>query len=67
MPIDNLPRNLRDCREAAGLTQLELANASGMKRECVARLEIGGRARPNCETLERLAVALGVTVDRLLK
>jgi excisionase family DNA binding protein len=50
---------LRVLREAAGLTQIELAAASGLAHETVSRLELGRQsARP--ESVRKLSRALGI-------
>jgi transcriptional regulator with XRE-family HTH domain len=56
---------LRTLREAAGLTQLELAARSEVTHETISRLELGRRS-PRAETIERLARALGVTPAELI-
>jgi transcriptional regulator with XRE-family HTH domain len=50
---------LRELREAAGLTQGELAERAGLTRVGVAQLEIG-RRKPAWETVLVLCDALGV-------
>lgn len=45
-------------RTQAGLTQTELAERMGTTQSAIARME-GGGARPNLETLEKLASAVG--------
>ena len=45
-------------RAQAGLTQSELAERMGTTQSAIARME-GGGARPNLETLEKLATAVG--------
>jgi excisionase family DNA binding protein len=50
---------LRHLREAAGLTQLELAAVTGRTHEAISRLE-WGRCAPMAETVRRLAQALRV-------
>ena len=50
---------LRMLREAAGLTQLELAAASGLRHETLSRLELG-RQGASAETVRALARALRV-------
>ena len=57
---------LAEARRARGFTQEQLAAASGVHRVTIARLETGAVA-PNLKTLERLAVALGVSIDRLIE
>jgi transcriptional regulator with XRE-family HTH domain len=50
---------LRSLREAAGLTQLDLAANSGVTHETISRLELARRG-PRAETVRRLAAALDV-------
>jgi excisionase family DNA binding protein len=52
-------RRLRALREAAGLSQLALAAASGVPHEIISLLETGRRA-PRATTVPKLAQALGV-------
>ena len=58
-------RRIRDARRKIGMTQLELATATGIRRPNVARLERGGNT-PTLETLQRVAAALGVSVASLV-
>jgi transcriptional regulator with XRE-family HTH domain len=53
------PRRLREFRERASFSQMELAERSGVSRATIADLELGKRgARP--KTRRKLAKALGV-------
>ena len=63
--VRNIAR-LADVRQAHGMTQEELAKASGVHRVTIARIETG-EVSPMAETLKRLADALGVLVDDLMK
>ena len=56
---------LREVREAAGLTQLQLAAASGLTHEAISNLETGKRA-PQAATVQALARALGVEPERFV-
>jgi excisionase family DNA binding protein len=56
---------LRALREAAGLTQLQLAAASGLTHEAISNLETGKRA-PYAATVRQLAQALGVVPERFV-
>lgn len=49
-------------RLAAGLTQQQLASESGIAQGDISRIE-RGQSNPTTETLEALAVPLGVTLD----
>lgn len=59
--------NLKRLRAARGLTQEQLANAAGLNRVSLARLETGEMTNPSLDTLERLATALGVSVLDMLR
>jgi excisionase family DNA binding protein len=56
---------LRALREAAGLTQLELAAKSGITHEAISNLEVGRRT-PYAETVRKLARALRVEPGRFV-
>ena len=56
---------LAQVRQARGMTQEQLAEASGVHRVTIARIETG-EVSPKAETLKRLADALGVLVDDLM-
>jgi predicted ATPase/DNA-binding XRE family transcriptional regulator len=52
---------LRQLREAAGLTQEELAERAGLSRKAISVLERGDRKRPYPHTVRSLADALGLS------
>lgn len=58
-------RRLRQFRREAGLTQVGLAEKSGVDPNTIARLERGEHT-PSHPTLKRLAEALRVTISDLL-
>jgi transcriptional regulator with XRE-family HTH domain len=53
---------LKQLRESAGISQLELATRAGMNQFTVAKLEQGQR-EPSLETAQALARALGVSLS----
>lgn len=57
---------LREIREAKGMTQAELAEAAGVRRATVSDIETEKTRRVDLETLEKLAVALGVNAALLI-
>jgi len=59
-------RNLRQAREAAGLTQYGLAKASSFARGLIAKLETEA-TNVKLDTITRLAKALGLTEIELLR
>lgn len=48
-------------REAAGLSQRDLAAAAGVPQRTIARVELGDNT--SIDTLSKIAVALGKTLD----
>jgi len=65
-PRHHLSRNIRRLRAAAGLTQYELAQASGVTPSTIARIESDSEIGTTLTTATRLAGALGCTVDDLI-
>lgn len=55
---------LHRLRQKAGLTQLELAQKANVTPVTISRIE-NGHVLPNLVTLERLAAALNVPIERL--
>lgn len=51
---------LRAARKRAGLTQVELATASGVDQTAISKLEVGTIANPGFDTVLKLANALDV-------
>lgn len=62
---DRLARNVRQLRQARGLTQQQIAKISGLPRATCANLE-SGSANPTLGVLHRLALALGVSLEELI-
>jgi predicted ATPase/DNA-binding CsgD family transcriptional regulator/DNA-binding XRE family transcriptional regulator len=57
---DRFAERLRRLREAAGLTQEELAERAGLTGKGISALERGERTRPYPQTVRALAAALGL-------
>lgn len=56
---------VKELREAKGMTQMELAEKSGISRGTICALEGGQKMSVNTNTLIRIADALGVSMDAL--
>jgi DNA-binding XRE family transcriptional regulator len=56
---------LAEIRRGKGWTQEQLAGESGVNRVTIARYETG-KTVPKIDTLQRLAVALGVQIDEIV-
>ena len=65
MEIETVRYNVRMLREAAGLDQKDLAAKARVSTAYVSRLEAGNTQAPRLPELQRVAEALGVTVDDL--
>jgi len=63
---DNLARNIKQLREARGLTQQQMARASGVPRPTWANLE-SGAANPTLAVLIKVAQALQVRLEELIE
>lgn len=59
-------RNLQTIRKKCGMTQGQLAAASGIHRVTIAKYE-SGQVTPSVDNAERLATALNVTLDDLME
>ena len=62
----NLGKIIRTKREAKGLTQVELAENSGVDRNYIGMVERGER-NPSFLSLQKIAKGLGLTVNELIK
>ncbi len=66
LPVSpHLARNLKQLREAQGLTQQQCSNAAGIPRPTWANLE-SGAANPTLAVLVKVAAALRVSVEELI-
>jgi predicted ATPase/DNA-binding XRE family transcriptional regulator len=63
MTVERFADHLRRHRQAAGLTQEELAERSGLSVRGISDLERGVKQRPHPETVRLLATALGLPPD----
>jgi DNA-binding XRE family transcriptional regulator len=57
--LDDLLKQLKDAREAKGLSLADLTQLTGMDRSALSKLETGQRPNPTVETLVRYAEAVG--------
>jgi transcriptional regulator with XRE-family HTH domain len=60
-------RNVRAVRDEQLLSQRELAERSGVAKITIATLELGRSAHPRRRTVEKLANALSVSADTLIR
>ena len=63
----NLAKNVKKLREAKGLSQEKLARLADVANNTIIKIEAGKNQNPTLETLKKVAQALGVSVDDLIK
>lgn len=63
---EKLGKNLKRIRTEKGVSQADIANSLKVSRGFVSNLE-NGKTNPTLATITRVADALGVTTDELLK
>lgn len=66
MLIDVFAENVRFYRKAAGLSQEELANKSGLHRTYIGGIECANR-NASLKSIEKIAAALGIAPSLLLQ
>ena len=63
----NLSKNVKKLREAKGLSQEKLARLADVANNTLIKMETGENKNPTLETLKKVAKALEVSVDDLIK
>ena len=63
----NLSKNIKRLREAKGLSQEKLARLADVANNTLIKMETGENKNPTLETLKKVAKALEVSVDDLIK
>lgn len=63
----NLAKNVKRLREAKGLSQEKLARLADVANNTLIKMETGENKNPTLETLKKVAQALEVSVDDLIK
>lgn len=63
----NLSKNIKKLREVKGLSQEKLARLADVANNTLIKMETGENKNPTLETLKKVAKALGVSVDDLIK
>lgn len=63
----NLSNNIKKLREAKGLSQEKLARLADIANNTLIKMESGENKNPTLDTLKKVAKALVVSVDDLIK
>ena len=65
--ISPIGKNIKKLRKQKGLSQDRLSKLADISYNTVIKLESGGITNPSIDTLQKIAKALNVSVDDLLK
>jgi len=65
--ISPIGKNIKKLRKQKGLSQDRLSKLADISYNTVIKLESGGIINPSIDTLQKLAKALNVSVDDLIK
>lgn len=64
--VQRFAKNMKSIREAKDMSQGDIFRATKIERAYISNLE-AGKQNPTLETIEKIAVALGVEVSELTK
>ena len=64
---NNIAKNIKKLRQSMKLSQDKLSKIADVSYNSIIKLETGGITNPTIETLQKIAKALEVQVDDLLK
>jgi len=65
--MSNITKNLRKLREAKELSQEKLARLADVANNTIIKIESGKNQNPTLDTLKKIAKALEISVDELIK
>ena len=65
--MSTIGKNIKKFRQDKGLSQDRLSKLADLSLNTVVKIELGESPNPTIETIQRIAKALDVSVDDLLK
>jgi len=65
--MSNITKTLRKLRVARGLSQEKLARLADVANNTIIKIEAGKNQNPTLDTLKKIAKALDVSIDDLIK
>jgi transcriptional regulator with XRE-family HTH domain len=65
--ILNVAKNIKKYRKEKGLSQDKLSRLADVSHATIIKIESGGIKNPTIDTVQKIAKALGVSVDVLIK
>lgn len=61
-----ISKNIKKYRKKKGISQDKLSKLAGVTYNTIIKIESGATSNPRVETLQHIARALNVTIDKLL-
>lgn len=65
--MSNISKTLRKLREERGLSQEKLARLADVANNTIIKIEAGKNQNPTFDTLKKIAKALEISIDELIK
>lgn len=65
--LSTIARNIRQRRKKAGFSQDKLSKLAGVAYNTIVKIESGENLNPTIETLLKIAKALNISIEELLK
>jgi transcriptional regulator with XRE-family HTH domain len=65
-PTSNIAKNIKKLRKEKGISQDRLSKLADLSLNTIVNIENGNNPNPTIETLQKIAKALGVSIDKLL-
>ena len=65
--LPNISKNIKKLRAAKGLSQDRLSKLADISNNTIIKIESGAIQSPTVETAQKIARALGVRIDDLIK
>jgi len=64
---NNIARTIKRLREKTGLSQEKLARLADVSNNTIINIEVGKQNNPTIETLKKIAKALNISIEELIK
>lgn len=65
--ISPIAKNIKSLRKKLGISQDKLSKLADISHNTIIKIESGGIQNPTIRTVQKIAKALGVSVDSLIK
>ncbi len=63
----NIAKNIKRLRQEKGISRDRLSKLADLSLNTIVNLEAGNNPNPTIETIEKIAKALGISIDELFK